>query len=209
MIDKKVSPTEPRWLLYGLARCRHWRRRVLPLRVTSTIASVTSGSVALAAEIMAKHTGLEVQHIDMLFTQQTGYATPKVDVREAVFREGRILLVREISDESRWTLPGGWADVNESPAECVVKEVREEAGLEVHPYKLAAVWDRARHAHRPTYPFHIWKLFFLCEVTHGEPRSGLETSEAAFFEENAPAVWRPPVDLVKLPENMLEARQSG
>lgn len=88
---------------------------------------------------MAQHTGLEVRDIEAMFTEQTGYATPKVDVRGAVFRDGRILLVRETADGDRWTLPGGWADVNESPAEAVVKEVREEAGLEVRAFKLGAV----------------------------------------------------------------------
>jgi ADP-ribose pyrophosphatase YjhB (NUDIX family) len=120
----------------------------------------------------------------MMFTQQTGYATPKVDVRGAVFRDGQILLVRETADGNRWTLPGGWADVNESPAEAVVKEVREEAGLEVRASKLSAVWDRSRHAHKPIYPFHIWKLFFLCEVIGGELQNGPETSEVAFFAEH-------------------------
>ena len=107
-----------------------------------------------------------------------------MDVRGAVFRDGRILLVRETADGDRWTLPGGWADVNESPAEAVVKEVREEAGLEVRAFKLGAVLDRSRHAHKPIYPFHIWKLFFLCEITGGEPQNGPETSEVAFFAEH-------------------------
>jgi ADP-ribose pyrophosphatase YjhB (NUDIX family) len=183
MIDEPASPTEPHWLLWareiqalaqtGLAftRDQYDRDRYQRLR-------------AVAAQMIAQHTGLEVRDIDMLFAQQTGYATPKVDVRGAVFRDGRILLVRETADGNRWTLPGGWADVNESPAEAVVKEVREEAGLEVRAFKLGAVWDRSRHAHKPIYPFHIWKLFFLCEVIGGEPQNGPETSEVAFFTEH-------------------------
>jgi ADP-ribose pyrophosphatase YjhB (NUDIX family) len=138
----------------------------------------------LAAEITARHTNLDAQPIELAFGAQSGYATPKVDVRGAVFREGRLLLVREKADHERWTLPGGWADVNESPAEAVGKEVREEAGLIVRPYKLAAVWDRARHAHEPQYLFHIWKLFFLCEIEGGEAQPGPETSEVAFFAED-------------------------
>jgi ADP-ribose pyrophosphatase YjhB (NUDIX family) len=138
----------------------------------------------LAAEIIARHTNLDAQPIELAFGAQSGYATPKVDVRGAVFREGRLLLVREKADHGRWTLPGGWADVNESPAEAVAKEVREEAGLIVRPYKLAAIWDRARHAHEPQYLFHIWKLFFLCEIEGGEARAGPETSEVAFFAED-------------------------
>src|ERR1700733_10980380 len=175
--------TDPRWLLWaremqalaqtGLALTRdpYDRERYQRLR-------------GLAARIMTEHRGQDVQPIEALFAGDIGYATPKLDVRGAVFRDGRILLVRETADGDRWTLPGGWADVNESPAEAVVKEVREEAGLEVRAFKLGAVLDRSRHAHKPIYPFHIWKLFFLCEITGGEPQNGPETSEVAFFAEH-------------------------
>jgi ADP-ribose pyrophosphatase YjhB (NUDIX family) len=183
VVDETSGPTKPNWLIWareiqalaqtGLAftRDEHDRERYQRFRT-------------LAAQIMAQHTDLEVRDIEVMFTPQTGYATPKVDVRGAVFRDGRILLVRETADGDRWTLPGGWADVNESPAEAVVKEVREEAGLEVRAFKLGAVLDRSRHAHKPIYPFHIWKLFFLCEITGGEPQNGPETSEVAFFAEH-------------------------
>jgi ADP-ribose pyrophosphatase YjhB (NUDIX family) len=127
---------------------------------------------------------MAVPDIEVMFTQQSGYATPKVGVRGAVFHDDRILLVRETADEHRWALPGGWADVNESPAEAVAREVREEAGLQVRPFKLAAVWDRARHPHGVVEPFHIWRLFFLCEITGGELQTGPETSELAFFAED-------------------------
>jgi ADP-ribose pyrophosphatase YjhB (NUDIX family) len=137
----------------------------------------------IAAQIMAEYTGLDAQRLARLFAGETGYATPKLDVRGAAFRDGRVLLVREIADGNRWTLPGGWADVNASPSESIVKEMREESGFEVRVCKLAAVWDRARHAHEPAYPFHIWKLFFLCEITGGEPRASLETSGVGFFAE--------------------------
>jgi ADP-ribose pyrophosphatase YjhB (NUDIX family) len=177
------NPSEPRWLLWaremqalaqtGLAftRDQYDRERYQQLR-------------ALAAQIMAEHTGLEVGDIDLLFTQQSGYATPKLGVRGAVFRNDRILLVREIADDHRWTLPGGWAGVNESPADAVAREVREEAGVRVRPYKLAAVWDRTRHPHGAVQPFHVWRLFLLCEITGGEPQCGPETSEVAFFAED-------------------------
>ena len=78
-------------------------------------------------------------------------------------------------------MPGGWADVNESPVECVIKEVSEESGYEVRVRKLAAVWDRARHAHTPHYVFHIWKLFFVCDVVGGRASESLESSEPSFF----------------------------
>jgi ADP-ribose pyrophosphatase YjhB (NUDIX family) len=121
----------------------------------------------LAAQMMAEHAGVEASRVEGLFSQQVGYATPKVDVRGAVFKEGRVLLVRERADAGRWTLPGGWADVNRSPRESVVAEVREEAGLEVKPIKLAAVYDRSRHPYVPPYAFHIYKMFFICEIASG------------------------------------------
>jgi ADP-ribose pyrophosphatase YjhB (NUDIX family) len=140
---------------------------------------------SLSAKIVAKHVNLDAAHVETLFVSETGYATPKLDVRGAVFEAGRLLLVRETADDGRWTLPGGWADVGESPVECVTKEVREESGYEVRVRKLAAVWDRARHAHAPPFLFHIWKLFFICEVVGGEAAGSMESSEPTFFAEDA------------------------
>jgi ADP-ribose pyrophosphatase YjhB (NUDIX family) len=140
---------------------------------------------SLAAQIMATQSDADFGRVEALFAAQTGYATPKVDVRGAIFDEdARILLVREISDSGRWTMPGGWGDVNQSPSESVIREVREEAGLEVRVRKLAAVYDRARHPHQPPHPFHVFKLFFICDVIGGIPEPGTETSEVAFFAEN-------------------------
>jgi ADP-ribose pyrophosphatase YjhB (NUDIX family) len=135
----------------------------------------------LAAEIMAEGGGVGSEAIEALFAEQTGYATPKVDVRGAVFQDGKVLLVQERADPGRWALPGGWADVNRSPRECVIAEVREEAGLDVRPIKLAAVYDRARHPHVPPRPFHVYKMFFICEIVGGKPSPGLETADVAFF----------------------------
>jgi ADP-ribose pyrophosphatase YjhB (NUDIX family) len=137
---------------------------------------------SLAARMFAEHSEAELGRTEALFSQQAGYATPKVDVRGAVFRDdGSILLVREIADADRWTLPGGWADVNETPSECVACEVREESGLEVAVRKLAAVYDRDRHGHTPPHAFHVYKLFFICDITGGAPLPGPETSEVGFF----------------------------
>jgi ADP-ribose pyrophosphatase YjhB (NUDIX family) len=108
-----------------------------------------------------------------------GYATPKVDVRGAAFRGGRILMVRERSD-GLWTLPGGWCDVNVSPSESIVKEIREESGFEARAVKLAALLDRRRHPH-PTQFHHAYKLYFLCEITGGEATSSIETDGVDFF----------------------------
>jgi ADP-ribose pyrophosphatase YjhB (NUDIX family) len=142
----------------------------------------------LAAQIMVAHSGAELTHVEGLFAEQSGYATPKVDVRGAVFHDdGSLLMVREATD-GRWSLPGGWADVNQSPREAILREVLEESGFEVGIQKLAAVFDRSRHPHFPPRPFHVYKLFFVCTILGGAPRTSLETTEIGFFtEENLPA----------------------
>jgi len=140
---------------------------------------------ALAARMMAQRASADPTWVEKLFAEQTGYATPKVDVRGAVFREdGCILLVREVADSGRWSLPGGWAEVNQSPREAVVREVLEESGFAVTVRKLAAIYDRARHPHLPPRPFHIYKLFFVCDIVGGAAQTSSETSEVAFFAED-------------------------
>ena len=139
----------------------------------------------LASRMMAAHTGVPAERITALFEGETGYATPKVDVRGAAFDdEGRLLMVREVADAGRWTLPGGWADVNLTPAENVVKEFREESGFDVRARKLAAVWDRSRQGH-PDRLFSCCKFFFVCDIVGGEAATSLETSEVAWFAEDA------------------------
>src|ERR1019366_3441386 len=102
----------------------------------------------LAAEVLAHHTSAPFDQALAIVRAEAGYATPKVDVRTAVFQNGRVLLVRETSD-GRWSLPGGWADVGDTPSEVAAREVREESGYEVRVTKLLAVLDKARHAHPP------------------------------------------------------------
>ncbi len=139
---------------------------------------------SLSARIFADAGGADVSVAKNLFAAQEGYATPKIDVRGAVFDSaGRILMVREVLDNGRWTLPGGWADVNLTPAENVAKEVREESGYVARARKLAAVWDRARQGHGPS-PFSAYKLFFICDIVGGAAATSLETSEVAFFAED-------------------------
>ena len=113
-----------------------------------------------------------------------GYTTPKVDVRGAAFVDGRVLMVREISD-GNWTLPGGWADVNQSAAECVVREIAEESGFQARARKLAAVRDYQRSGHPARNVDSIYKMFFICEITGGAARPSDETSEVAFFARDA------------------------
>jgi len=137
-----------------------------------------------AAEMMARLGGGEPGRVLDLFRHDTGYATPKIDCRGVVFQKDRILLVREVMDGNRWTLPGGWADVNASPADNVVREIREESGFETRAVKLIALYDRARHPHLPPFPHHVYKAFFRCEITGGQARTSLETSEVGFFPED-------------------------
>ena len=140
---------------------------------------------SLASRVMAAHTEAPAERIDALFAGETGYATPKVDVRGAAFDAGgRVLMVREVADSGRWTLPGGWADVNLTPAENIEKEMREESGFRVRVRKLAAVWDRTRQGHSSGV-FSCCKLFFVCEVVGGAAATGPETSEVGWFAEDA------------------------
>lgn len=134
---------------------------------------------ALSVEMMTDFAQMDKSRIEELFAHEVGYVTPKVDVRGVVFREGRILMVREKWD-GRWTLPGGWADIGLSPAEVAVKEVREESGFEVRPVKLLAMLDKKFFSH-PASPYHIYKCFFRCEIVGGQAQTGLESTGVAFY----------------------------
>ncbi|MBF2004509.1 MAG: NUDIX hydrolase [Chlorogloeopsis fritschii C42_A2020_084] len=137
---------------------------------------------AIAAEIIVTHTNAELNYILDLFARDVGYATPKVDVRGAVFRDEQILLVKERSDGC-WTLPGGWADIGTSPSEAVVKEIYEESGYHSRAVKLVAVYDRDRQGH-PPFPHYTYKLFFQCELLGGSPSPSIETEAVGFFPED-------------------------
>jgi len=170
---------DPPWLL--------WARELQALAQTGLTFSKDTYDLeryerirALAAEMYARGSDTPLERIRSLFAQESGYATPKVDVRGAVFRDERILLVQEAADGG-WTLPGGWADVNQSPREGVEREIREESGYEARAVKLAAVYDYRRQGHRNPLPSSIYKLFFVCELTGGEARTSFETSAVDFF----------------------------
>lgn len=136
----------------------------------------------ISIEMMREQTGEPYPIVKELFASEKGYPTPKVDVRGVVFRDGNILMVREKAD-GKWTLPGGWADIGYTPKEVAVKEIREEAGLDVRAVKLLAALDKKCHPHPPE-PYYIYKLFILCEQTGGSPTAGLETSDVAYFGEH-------------------------
>ena len=136
----------------------------------------------LAALLMAQGSATEHESILELLRQEKGYATPKVDVRGAAFQDGHVLMVREISD-GKWTLPGGWADVNQTAGECVVREIAEESGFTARVLKLAAVYDYQKRNPSPHIDS-IYKMFFICEIVGGAASASNETSEVAFFPRN-------------------------
>lgn len=134
----------------------------------------------IAAEMISEDCGEPAGIVLDLLENQAGYATPKLDVRGVVFRDEKILLVRELADGGRWTLPGGWVDVGEPPRLAVEREVWEESGYEVKAVKLLALYDRDLHGH-PSHLFHTYKIFILCELLGGAPAESLETGGAEFF----------------------------
>ncbi len=138
----------------------------------------------IATEILTEYTSLSENEILQLHASDFGYATPKVDVRGVVFKDSKILLVKEMVDDGKWTLPGGWADVNESPSQAVTREIFEESGFETRVVKLFAVYDREKQGHTPPLPYHVYKLFFHCEIVGGEPRGNHETGGVEFFGED-------------------------
>ena len=133
----------------------------------------------ISHRIFHHYTEAPIEKIQNLFSKENGYPTPKVDIRGVIFKKDRILLVREKID-GLWALPGGWADIGYTPSQIVVKEVKEEAGLEVKPVKLIALLDKNCHAHPPS-ALHVYKLFILCDIIGGSAEPGMETSEVAFF----------------------------
>ncbi|WP_226036565.1 NUDIX hydrolase [Aquibacillus saliphilus] len=136
----------------------------------------------ISSEIMEQYTDLEMEKITGLFTNETGYQTPKVDIRGAVFTDDKILMVRENSDD-KWSLPGGFCDIGLSPSENIMKEVKEESGYDVTAKKLVALLDMNQHSHPPQ-PYHYYKIFIQCELTGGQADTGLETKDVRFFSEN-------------------------
>ena len=172
------------------ARWLDWTRRLQGIAQTGLTFTENAFDIEryqairrIAAEMIAAAAGSEdVPAVLGLLVAESGYATPKVDVRGVVFNaEGHLLLVRERSD-GRWTLPGGWADVGSTPAENVVREIREEAGFETRAVKLLAVYDPSRHPHPPKL-HHVYKLFVRCEIIGGAAAAEgtLETAGVGFF----------------------------
>ena len=131
----------------------------------------------ISAEIMAMKTGFPIEKVKDLFCNEVGYQTPKLDTRAVIFNEDKILLVKE---KGKWSLPGGWVDYNESVASNTVKEVKEEAGLDVDPIRVIAIQDRNKH-NFPKYAYGICKVFVLCMVKGGGFQPNNETIESDYF----------------------------
>jgi ADP-ribose pyrophosphatase YjhB (NUDIX family) len=176
------ADAEPRWLIIA--------RELRAIAQTGLTFTTDRFDIAryqrlqeLSALLLAQGSDSEFDTILHLLRQEKGYATPKVDVRGAAFADGKVLLVREISD-GHWTLPGGWADVNQSARECVEREIAEESGFSARALKLAAVYDYQK-SNRPGHIDSIYKMFFICEITGGAATPSDETSEVDFFARDA------------------------
>lgn len=135
----------------------------------------------IAAEMLSYKTEIPKDKVKSLFCNETGYQTPKLDTRAAIFQDGRILLVHE--KNGTWSMPGGWVDVLESVASNTIKEVWEEAGLTVEPERLIAVQDRNRH-NIPVYAYGVCKIFVLCRMTGGAFKENIETTGTGWFSED-------------------------
>ena len=133
----------------------------------------------ISAEMINYKSGISIDKVKDLFCNETGYQTPKIDSRAAIFKEDKILLVKE--SNGTWSLPGGWVDVDLSVKENVIKEVKEEAGLDVIAGKVIAVQDREKH-NLPIYAYKVCKIFILCTVIGGKFQKNMETIESNYFK---------------------------
>lgn len=136
----------------------------------------------ISLQLMHEFSQTEIPLIDSLFSHKKEYPTPKVDIRAVVFKDDKLLMVREKIDGC-WALPGGWADIGYTPGEVAVKETREEAGLEVKPVRILAILDKRCHPHPPE-PFYVYKIFILCDIVGGNISVGVETSDVGFFSQH-------------------------
>jgi ADP-ribose pyrophosphatase YjhB (NUDIX family) len=150
----------------------------------------------ITAEMIASQSEMEMELVLKSFSMQAGYITPKVDVRGAVIKDGKILLIQERADD-RWAMPGGWADLGNSPASVAEREVWEESGYRVKAEKVLAVIDANRI--EPFEFYHAYKIIFLCTLRDGEPRTSYETLAVDFFDPNQ----LPPLSIYRTNEDMI------
>ena len=147
----------------------------------------------ISTEMMAEKTDINLDKVKGLFCNETGYQTPKIDTRAAIFKDGRILLVHE--NNGTWSLPGGWCDVLESVKSNTIKEVKEETGLDAEAVRIIAIQDRNNH-NKPLYAYGICKIFVLCNVIGGKFLENIETTEIKYFS------------LEEIPSNLAEEKTS-
>ena len=150
----------------------------------------------ITAEIIASQSEISKETVLESFSMQAGYITPKIDVRGAVIRENKILLIQERAD-GKWAMPGGWADLGNAPASVAEREVWEESGFRVKAEKVVAVMDANRI--QPMEFYHAYKIIFLCKLLDGEPRISYETLAVEFFDPNN----LPPLSTYRTNEDML------
>jgi len=136
--------------------------------------------IEISAEIISSYTNFSSETLSKILMEQPGYATPKIDVRAAIIKDNKILLVQERTD-NKWAMPGGWADVGDFPAQVAERETKEESGYFVKVKKLIGVFD-ANRSGRPLEFFHAFKLVFLCDLIGGEARTSNETKDVKFFD---------------------------
>lgn len=132
----------------------------------------------ISAEMVNMKTDIPIEKVKILFCNETGYQTPKLDTRAVIFKDNKILLVHE--NNGTWSLPGGWVDVLESIKSNTVKEVKEETGLDVLAKKIIAIQDRNKH-NKPVYAYGVCKIFVLCDVIGGKFEKNIETTEIGYF----------------------------
>jgi ADP-ribose pyrophosphatase YjhB (NUDIX family) len=160
----------------------------------------------LSVEILHEYTDMDHNMIRNLFASETGYQTPKIDIRAAVFKDNKVLMVKEKIDGC-WSLPGGWADVNSSVSESAIRECSEEAGANVQPKRVIAILHQNRYTDH-LYPFTIYKIFVECDLVGNSFQENTETLDADFFEyENLPelSLERNTTDQIKM---CFEAKKS-
>ncbi len=136
----------------------------------------------LTVEILHRYTETDHNKIRDLFASESGYQTPKVDIRAAVFKNEKILMVREKIDGA-WSLPGGWADVNTSVSESAARECLEEAGALVKPKRIIAIHLANKH-NNPSFVYTIYKIIVECELIEYKFKDNTETLDSGFFDLN-------------------------
>ena len=132
----------------------------------------------ISAEMLADKSNISVDKVKKLFCNETGYQTPKIDTRAAIFKDNKILLTHE--NNGTWSLPGGWCDVLESIKSNTIKEVKEETGLDVEAIRVISIQDRNKH-NKPIYAYGVCKIFVLCNIIGGEFKENIETTEISYF----------------------------